>query len=104
MAQLYNRQEQLEASIRFLETAMEHAETFMRIPGNVLYDLLPAEGYLNCAIAYGFLNKTEQAIHMSGKAEQLCADTLKDLERTVSMSKSERPIKAKKLQKLIEAQ
>jgi hypothetical protein len=51
---------------------MEQSQKFISSNSGPLYDLLPAEVYLNAANLLSYLGKDEQALHAAGKAEELC--------------------------------
>jgi len=73
----------------------------MKAPTGHIYELLPAEAFLNAANTYMYINRPEQALGVAGKAEELVAKTLHQLNMTFGMKKQDRPLETKKLEKLI---
>jgi hypothetical protein len=59
MAHLYNTQDNFEASMRFLEAAQENTNDFLKAPTGKIYELLPAECYLNTANTLVYINRPE---------------------------------------------
>jgi hypothetical protein len=101
MAHLYNTQDNFEASMRFLEAAQENTNDFIKAPTGQLYELLPAECFLNTANTLVYINRPEQALGAAGKAEELVAKTIHQLNLTFGLKKKDRPLETKKLEKLI---
>jgi hypothetical protein len=104
MAHLYNTQDNFDASMRFLEAAQDNTVDFINAPTGHLYELLPAEVYLNAANTLVYISRPEQALGVAGKAEELVAKTIHQLNLTFGMKKKDRPLDTKKLEKLIKDQ